>query len=169
MNVYASLEQEEDVQNKELDKIESIQFSQVGFSYDDKEFISDINFTIKKGEKIAFVGESGAGKSTVFKMLMNLYSSTRGEVLINGENINDFSLKSLRANISYIPQENSILYSKMGQFFSLACDKVSKDEVLKIFSELNLKDKFDLNTEELENIDFGIGVRIYLLVKSKEY
>lgn len=157
LKVYLELKQEEDTNITTVEKIEKITFDNVSFGYDDEAIIEDLNLAIKKGEKIAVVGESGSGKSTMFKLLMNLYSCKEGNILINDQNINKLSLKSLRDNIAFIPKENSIIYSKLGKFLALSSDEVQPEKIVEIFEALNLKEKFNLETLDLDSVDYGLG------------
>jgi len=68
--------------------------------------LDDVSFEIKKGSRVAFVGGSGSGKSTVLKLLLGLYKPTEGNIKIMGANINDISLSSLRDSYAYVPQDS---------------------------------------------------------------
>ncbi len=84
----------------------SIEFKNINFRYGNRKLILDrINIKANKNEKIALVGESGSGKTTLSKLLMNFYKVEKGEILINGLNINDINLEVLRDRIAYISQE----------------------------------------------------------------
>ncbi|MDE6250777.1 MAG: ABC transporter ATP-binding protein/permease [Alphaproteobacteria bacterium] len=85
-----------------------IEFRNVWFKYKSKWVLRDFNLTIKPGESVGIVGASGAGKTTLVNLLMRFYDPTRGEILIDGQNIRDVSQDSLRENISFIPQEPSM-------------------------------------------------------------
>lgn len=88
-----------------------IELRNVSFRYGEKKSVlNNINLSIKKGQKVAFVGESGSGKSTLAKLLLHLYEVESGEIMINGQNINDIKIDVIRDRISYIPQE-TFLYS----------------------------------------------------------
>ncbi len=88
-----------------------VDYQKVGFEYQPgKPVLNNINFTAQPGEMIALVGASGAGKSTLVNLLMRLYNATSGQVLIDGYNVQDVTLKSLREQIAIVPQEN-ILFS----------------------------------------------------------
>ena len=90
---------------KRIDRLNGkIEFKDVSFAYDKDNVLNNISFTINKGERIGFVGSSGSGKSTIFKLLTKLYSLNEGKILIDGEDINNISNKSLRKNISLISQ-----------------------------------------------------------------
>lgn len=90
---------------KRIDKLNGkIEFKDVSFAYDKDNVLNNISFTINKGERIGFVGSSGSGKSTIFKLLTKLYSLNEGKILVDGEDISNISNKSLRKNISLISQ-----------------------------------------------------------------
>ena len=82
-----------------------IEFRDVSFSYADKPVLKNISFTIPKGKTVALVGSSGAGKSTLADLVPRFHDVTEGEVLIDGINIKEYSLASLRKHISIVTQE----------------------------------------------------------------
>lgn len=87
--------------------IHEIEFKNVNFEYTPGvPVLRDINFRVKRGETIAFVGNSGGGKSTVVSLLPRFYDVTSGAVLIDGTDVRDITLKSLRANIGVVFQDN---------------------------------------------------------------
>jgi ATP-binding cassette, subfamily B, bacterial MsbA len=83
----------------------SIEFRNVTFSYGDIQVLSDINFTVRKGTTIALVGSSGSGKSTLADMVPRFHDVTSGELLIDGINIKDYSIKDLRNLMGIVTQE----------------------------------------------------------------
>ncbi len=101
-----------------------IEIRNAGFSYDShKEILRDINITIKKSEIVAIVGQSGVGKSTLADLISRFYDLTKGEILIDGINIKDLKIDSLRTLIGIVPQEtilfndtirNNIIFGKTG-------------------------------------------------------
>jgi len=89
-----------------------ISFKAVTFAYNKKnKVLDDINFVVNSGSKVALVGQSGSGKSTIINLISRFYDPTHGQILINEENIKDISLNSLRNNISLVSQE-TIIYNK---------------------------------------------------------
>lgn len=83
-----------------------IEIRNLDFRYGTRKLVlENINIKIHKGEKVAFVGESGSGKTTLSKLLLHMYTAENGEILINGNNINDIQIERLREKIAYIPQE----------------------------------------------------------------
>ena len=84
-----------------------IVFDHVNFTYPDTgiQAIQDFSFHIKKGQKVAIIGRTGSGKSTVAQLLLRMYNTDSGSIFIDGKNIRDIQLKSLRQQISYVPQD----------------------------------------------------------------
>lgn len=95
-----------------LNRIETVEFRDVSFRYEgaEKEMLRNVNFTAKTGEKIAIIGSTGAGKSTMMNLLLRFLDATSGEVLYNGINIQKFTEKELRNQIAYVPQ-NRLLFA----------------------------------------------------------
>lgn len=89
-----------------------IAYKHVSFGYyaQWKQAIEDVSFTVQKGQRIGIIGGTGAGKSTLMQLLPRFYDVTQGEILLNGVNIQDFKLKSLRGKIGNVPQ-NAVLFS----------------------------------------------------------
>ena len=84
-----------------------VEFRNVFFCYPDaeKDVIEDISFTAHKGETIAFIGSTGCGKSTVINMIPRFYDATKGEVLVDGVNVKEYTQKALRNKIGYVSQK----------------------------------------------------------------
>ena len=95
-----------------LNRIETVEFRDVSFRYEgaEKEMLRNVNFTAKTGEKIAIIGSTGAGKSTMMNLLLRFLDATSGKVLYNGINIQNFTEKELRNQIAYVPQ-NRLLFA----------------------------------------------------------
>jgi subfamily B ATP-binding cassette protein MsbA len=100
------VEEEKEFAKKELKEFrEKIEFRNVSFSYGEGMVVKNLNLTIQKGQKIGLVGLSGSGKSTLVSLLLRLYPVTEGEILIDGENINNFTLISLRKVFALVSQD----------------------------------------------------------------
>ena len=112
MKKVFSILDEEQVLSKTGDiepQIESnkvIEFTNVDFSYGRDTVLHDVNISINKGEKIAIVGETGAGKSTIAKLILRFYLPTKGDVKFYGESSKDVTQRWARKNIAYVPQES---------------------------------------------------------------
>ena len=116
----------------ELEKINGdIEISKLKFRYGTRRLVlDDINLVIKKGQKVAFVGESGSGKTTLSKLLLNMYKAEEGEILIDGNNIEDIQIEKLRDRIAYIPQETFLFSGTIFENLVLGIDDISVDEVI---------------------------------------
>ncbi len=84
----------------------AIEFRNINFSYDGKQnVLKNINFKIKKGQTIAFVGPSGSGKSSLVQLLLRFYTPNSGDIFIDGKNIAEYKLEDLRKSIGFVSQE----------------------------------------------------------------
>ena len=109
--VFSILDEDPVLSNKgsispEMDSNSVIEFDNVSFSYGRETVLHDVSFSIMKGEKIAIVGETGAGKSTIAKLMLRFYLATKGEVKFYGESAEEVSQRWARKNIAYVPQES---------------------------------------------------------------
>ena len=109
--VFSILDEDPVLSNKgsispEMDSNSVIEFDNVSFSYGRETVLHDVSFSITKGEKIAIVGETGAGKSTIAKLMLRFYLATKGEVKFYGESAEEVSQRWARKNIAYVPQES---------------------------------------------------------------
>ena len=113
MDYPSEYETAEGVEQSELDKVEGdIEFKDVTFRYGNRAPALDhISFTIPAGKKVALVGGSGSGKSTITKLLLKYYDPEDGEIDINGANLAEYTNSSVRRAIAYVPQ-NIELFSK---------------------------------------------------------
>lgn len=89
----------------DLKHIETIEFDHVWFRYEEKWVLRDISFIVEKGQTVAFVGPTGAGKSTIVQLLPRLYDIQKGEIRINGKPLKSYTQKSLRENMAFVPQK----------------------------------------------------------------
>lgn len=105
--VYNALyEKDENLGDEKVGFEKDLALKNVNFAYKNKPLLfENLNFTLKKGEKIAFIGESGSGKSTLVDILMGLLPPNSGEILVDGRNLNAQNLKNFRQKIGYIPQQ----------------------------------------------------------------
>ena len=121
---FLDMDIEENPSKEQINEMnEGISFENVTFGYNDDEMvINDLSFTVKKGEKIAIVGETGAGKTTIVKLLMRFYDLNGGEIKIDGVNINKYDKHSVRSLVGMVLQDtwlfndtiyNNIRYGKL--------------------------------------------------------
>jgi ATP-binding cassette, subfamily B, putative efflux pump len=109
----------------------SIAFQQVGFGYDPRrEVIRGMSFTLEKGKTYAFVGGSGGGKSTVLQLITRMYDADRGGVFIDGVNIKDYSIASLRERMGIVTQDNFLYSGSVRENIRMAKAEASDFEVI---------------------------------------
>lgn len=84
---------------------ESLVFENVHFAYKDKQVLEDVNFTVDRGETVAIVGATGAGKSTILQLILRLYDPVLGEIKIDGGSLKAYTQDSIRSLISFVPQK----------------------------------------------------------------
>ena len=115
---------------KDLDG--DIKFENVDFSYvKENKVLRNININIKKGEKVAIVGATGSGKSTIIKLILRLYDLQSGEIKINNKNIKNYKLIDLRSSISLVNQDIFLFADTIFKNITLFNKKISKKEVEK--------------------------------------
>lgn len=118
----------------------SIQFHQVCFGYNkDKPILSNISFTINKGEKIAFVGESGSGKSTLIDLLVGLYFPQKGSITIDDVPLNENNIKQWRQKIGYIPQSIYLFDGSIAENVAFG-KKIDAEKVSQVLYQANILD-----------------------------
>lgn len=107
-----------------------IEFRHVNFSYvPDKRVIDDFNFKIEAGKKIALVGATGSGKTTIVNLLMRFYDIDSGEILLNGRDIREYSLQSLRSLVGIVLQDTVLFSDTIRYNLTYANDKASEEEI----------------------------------------
>ena len=108
-----------------------IEMQDISFRYGTRQLVlEDVTITAKQGEKIAFVGESGSGKTTLAKLLLNLYTPEKGEILIGGTNIKDIRVDSLREKIAYVPQETFLFSGTIMENLMLGLHDASPEDII---------------------------------------
>jgi len=135
---------------------DSIELRNVSFAYEDTVILKNINLTIKKGKTVALVGSSGAGKSTLADLVPRFHDATGGEVLIDGVNIKDYSLASVRQHISIVTQEPILFNDTIANNISLGSPNATKEEIITAATVANAH-KFIVQKEE--GYDTNIGDR----------
>ena len=134
-----------------------ISFRDVNFSYDDtKQTLEGINLTINSNEKLAIVGKSGSGKTTLVNLIPRFYEISTGNLMIDAENIQNYSLRSLRTNISLVTQEVTLFNDTI--FNNIAYGKYSDDEVKRVVSSAHMDEFIDSLPEGLNTLVGDQGI-----------
>lgn len=115
---------------KHLDKVEGhFTFEHVFFKYKEKEVLKDLTFEVKPNETVAFVGKSGAGKTTIFNLLCKMYDVNQGKITIDGININELDKDSIRGNITIISQNPYIFNMSIRDNLKLVKNNLNDEEM----------------------------------------
>ncbi|RKG35528.1 ABC transporter ATP-binding protein [Acinetobacter guerrae] len=117
-----------------------IQFDDVCFAYNQKNVIDHFNLNIRSGEKIGVVGRSGAGKSTLIQLLLHFYSLNQGRISIDGQNIEDVTQDSLRANIALVTQDTSLLHRTVAENIKYGKPDATWDEIYEAVKKAQAED-----------------------------
>ncbi len=132
---------------KKYKLIESIEFKNLSFSYSDKinSILKEINITIKKGQKIGIIGETGCGKSTLINLLMGLLEPTSGQILVDKKNLvfDDYQfISAWRSSISHVPQNIFLADISIAEniAFGLDMEKIEMDRVIKAAKQAKIHD-----------------------------
>ena len=134
----------------------SIEFRNVSFSYEDHVILNNINLTIEKGKTVALVGSSGAGKSTLADLIPRFHDVSSGELLLDGVNIRDYSLHSVRSLMGIVTQEPIFFNDTIASNIALGVEHASID---KITDAAMIANAHDYITHKEEGYDTNIGDR----------
>ena len=143
-------------QDLELNDIESIEFKNVWFAYDSDYYVlKNISFTVTKGQNIAIVGATGSGKSTIIQLINRNYDIQKGSILINGINIENYNLSSLRKKIGFVLQDVFLFSDTIRNNITLGNPEISEIDFLEtskyigvdIFAN-QIAGKYDYNVME---------------------
>ena len=135
----------------------NIEFKDVHFAYNDPEYIlKDVSFEVKKGETIAFVGATGAGKTSIINLLSRFYEFQKGEICIDGRDIRNYSLSEIRENIALVLQDVFLFSDTIHNNITLGNDSISRDDVINAAKHVGAHD-FIMNLPG--NYDFDVKER----------
>jgi ATP-binding cassette subfamily B protein len=165
-NMFALLDKKPKVEDqlnaKELTLVDGeISFEKIGFSYHkERTIINNLSFVIKAGQKVAVVGESGSGKSTLVKLLFRFYDVCDGRILIDGQEINQITQKSLRKNIGIVPQDTVLFNDTLFANVHYGDPSASKSEVLKAIELAHLSRFIDSLPDGVETTVGERGLKL---------
>ncbi len=148
------------IEKKHLNHIEKLEFSSVSFTYpyfldetekedktEKKAVLNHLNFSVCKGEKIAFLGTTGSGKSTLIKILFGLYPASEGKVLLNGLPIENYFIKDVRNAMTYVLQRSDLFHGTIYENITFRDDSITQEQVNKA-TDIAQANKFIMDFEE---------------------
>lgn len=131
-----------------------IEFKDVTFEYvADQPILKHFDLDIKQGESVAFVGHTGAGKSTIAKLITRFYEFQKGEILIDGENIRSFDIQSYRSRLGIVPQQPFLFSGTVLENIRYARPSATEDEIMQISMSIG-------NGEWLETLPDGLNTDV---------
>lgn len=147
--------------NKHIDKVNGdFEFKDVTFAYDEKKILDKINFKVKANSTVAFVGKSGAGKTTIFNLLCKLYNIDSGEITIDGININELDKDSIRGNITIINQSPYIFNLSIRDNLKLVKEDITEEEMIEALKVACLDDFINTLPDKYDTVVGEGGVNL---------
>ena len=133
---------------------DSIEFRDVRFAYENRTVIDGVSFTVRKGETVALVGPSGGGKSTLADLVPRFYEVQDGQILIDGRDLRDYRIESLRANIGMVAQDTILFNDTIENNIRMGKRDATPDEIVAATRVANA-DLFILETEQGYQTNIG--------------
>ena len=161
MEIESVTEDQRPKDNETLEKIANdfsyLEVNNVSFSYEDELILEDCSFVAQKGKITAITGESGSGKSTIFKIILGLYDVQKGNILINGNIKLDTSLRGLFA---YVPQGNLVLSGTIRENLEFGKKGISEEQLIKVTKAAQIYDYIATlpNGFDTELLERGAGL-----------
>lgn len=137
----------------------NIKFENVSFAYkDDFYVLRDLNLEIKENQTVAFVGHTGSGKSTIMNLIVKFYSATKGNVLINGRNINDYSKEYLREKTAIVLQDSFLFEGTLLENITTSNDeKIAREALSRVGGDFILENRSLNSKVEVGGSNFSTG------------
>lgn len=142
-------------------KTPRIEFKQVYFGYDkDHMIIKDLNLIIQPGEKVGLVGHSGAGKSSLINLLLRYFENDQGQILIDGQDINEVTQDSLRENIAVIPQDTLLFHRSLQQNIQYGKADASDAEVIEASKKAHIHEFIETLPQKYDTFVGERGIKL---------
>ena len=141
----------------------NVTFKNVAFSYHSRKEIKvlkDVSFTANYGQKIAIVGPSGTGKSTIASLLLRFYNIDEGEIIVDGKNIYDYDLENLRGNMSIVPQDVILFGGTIRENIAYGKPNATEAEILTASKQANAYNFIESFPEKFETIVGERGIKL---------
>lgn len=155
-DVLSAMDVEDNTSKKSVKEVSgNIEFSSVTFKYHDADspVLSDFSLSVKKGETIALVGESGAGKTTILNLIMGFNQPTEGKITVDGNDITKINLNSLRNHLAVVPQNTILFTGTLRDNITYGLNNVDEKRLKEVIEAANL-------TELVESLPDGLETHI---------
>ncbi|SDN75633.1 ABC transporter ATP-binding protein [Alkalicoccus daliensis] len=154
-DVLHTSEDMEDTTQKAPSFYGDLSFKNVSFHYPDKKeaVLTDITFKVRAGERIAILGATGSGKTSLLQLLPRLYDTSKGEVSIDGSDVSLFSWKSLRSQIGYVPQEAMLFTGTIAENLKWGKEAAEESEMIQVLKDAQIY-------ETIKELPEGLNTRI---------
>jgi ATP-binding cassette subfamily B protein len=131
-------------------------YDDVTFGYDDETVIEDVSFEVEGGETLALVGPTGAGKSTVLKLLLRMYDVDEGRITIDGQDLREVTIPSLRERVGYVSQDTFLFYGTVAENITYGTFDATREEVIEA---AKMAEAHEFITNLPEGYDTEVGER----------
>ncbi|WBW97915.1 ABC transporter ATP-binding protein [Oceanirhabdus sp. W0125-5] len=163
--IFKIMDTEPEIKNKlnaiELNNMKGhIKFNNVTFKYDDEEILKGINLDIAPGSTVAIMGSTGSGKSTLTNLIGRYYDTTEGSVTIDGFNVKDLHLNTLRSQMAVVPQDVFLFSESIEENIKFACPSATLNDVKSACEKACAKDFIESLEEKYDTVigERGIGL-----------
>jgi ATP-binding cassette subfamily B protein len=137
-----------------------IEFRNVWFAYNNDEYVlRDVSFTVRAGQRCAFVGSTGSGKSTIIALMARFYDIQKGQILIDGRDIKDYNLSDLRKCIAVVMQDVFLFSGDIRFNIRLNNEDISDSDIAKTIHDIHADEFFESFSEGYDH--FGVRTRMY--------
>lgn len=158
LKFFDSFEEQDCKKGKRIEGIRSIQFHDVNFNYGNKPVLDKLSFEIENCGITMISGKNGSGKTTVVKLLLRLYDSYTGNILVNKSNIKEYSIESIRNEVAVVFQDVFLFDSSIYKNIQCGDSRITKQMVKKLLSELEISRIFgEVSEDEILNIPVTEG------------
>ena len=134
----------------------AVEFADIGFHYEagedeeSKSILENVSFQIPRGTRVALVGPSGAGKSTIFSLIERFYEPTTGEILLDGQNVKEMSMDTLRSQIGYVEQDAPVLAGSIRENLLLGRAEATDEDLRQVLDMVNLTEVLNRDASGLD-------------------
>ncbi|MBP3252918.1 MAG: ABC transporter ATP-binding protein [Bacteroidales bacterium] len=165
--INAVFEQKEGIEEKanpiqKCTFTDNITFEHVSFQYNDNSnfAVSDVNFTVRKGQKVALVGSSGAGKSTLFDLFMRFIDPAKGTVRIDGTDIREYNINALRSCFGIVTQESILFNDTVRNNIAFGLDDVSDEDIVRAARIANAEEFIEQLPDKYQTVTGDRAVKL---------